>query len=200
MSTDDFARLTEEYIFMEDEPARSDIIFVPGNGFPHMAERAAQLWKEGFAPLILPSGRYSIKAGRFAGVQGDDVKYAGPYETEWDFLQDVLRRNGVPEDHILKENEATYTWQNAQLSRQVCDRKGLSIKKALLCCRDIHSRRAWLYYSLAFPEARIRVIPVSVGNTCRHNWRSSEEGIQEVMAEAQRIITQFSLYMNRNDG
>ena len=89
-----------------DEPVLSDIIFIPGNGFPHMAERAAQLWKEGFAPLLLPSGRYSIKTGRFGGVQGDAEKYAGPYETEWDFLQDVLRKNGVPKDQILKEDEA----------------------------------------------------------------------------------------------
>ena len=46
-----------DFIFLEDEPKKADVIFVPGNGFPQMAERAAQLWKDGYAPWILPSGR-----------------------------------------------------------------------------------------------------------------------------------------------
>ena len=33
----------EEFIFAENIPQKADIIFVPGNGYPQMAERAAQL-------------------------------------------------------------------------------------------------------------------------------------------------------------
>ena len=98
-----------DFIFLEDEPKKADVIFVPGNGFPQMAERAAQLWKDGYAPWILPSGRYSVLTGRFAGVQAEVQKYSGKYETEWDFLYDVLIKNGVDGQAVLKENQATYT-------------------------------------------------------------------------------------------
>ena len=58
-----------DFIFVEDKPERADIIFVPGNGFPQMSIEAARLWKEGMAPWILPSGKYSIGKGAFTGVQ-----------------------------------------------------------------------------------------------------------------------------------
>ena len=30
-----------DFVFVEHAPAASDIIFIPGNGYPQMAERAA---------------------------------------------------------------------------------------------------------------------------------------------------------------
>ena len=36
------------FIFVEDTLSPADVIFVPGNRYPDMAERAAQLWKEGY--------------------------------------------------------------------------------------------------------------------------------------------------------
>ena len=37
--TDDLTR----QIFVEDRPEKADVIFIPGNGYPQMAERAAEL-------------------------------------------------------------------------------------------------------------------------------------------------------------
>ena len=47
MDYSEFLRTAEDFVFAEDQPEKADIIFVPGNGFPQMAERAAQLYKEG---------------------------------------------------------------------------------------------------------------------------------------------------------
>ena len=68
-----------------------------------MAEQAAILYKEGIAPCVLPSGRCSVMLGKFAGVQAKADKYYEEYQTEWDFLKDVLVKNGVNENDILKE-------------------------------------------------------------------------------------------------
>ena len=56
-----------DFIFVEDEPKKADVIFVPGNGYPQMAERAAELYREGYAPYVLPSGRFSTVTGVFPG-------------------------------------------------------------------------------------------------------------------------------------
>ena len=48
-------------------------------------KKAASLYREGYAPYILPSGRYSITLGKFAGVQSKKKIYGGDYETEWEF-------------------------------------------------------------------------------------------------------------------
>ena len=54
---EEFLKQIEDFIFIEDKPEKADVIFVPGNGYPQMAAHAAELWKEGFAPYVLPSDR-----------------------------------------------------------------------------------------------------------------------------------------------
>ena len=48
-----------DYIFVSDAPEKADVIFVPGASRPEHALRAAELWRAGYAPYVLPSGRYS---------------------------------------------------------------------------------------------------------------------------------------------
>lgn len=195
-SYEEFLQKTEEFMFISDQPEKADIIFIPGNGYPHMAEKAADLYKKGFAPYILPSGKYSITAGEFSGVLLKEAVYDKEYQTEWQFLKDVLMQNGVREKDILKEENATFTWENALYSRKVTDEAGLSIKKAILCCKSYHARRVLMYYQRAYPETEFLVCPSFPDGISLENWRESQKGIQEVMGEVSRIISQFSLMMD----
>ena len=122
-------------------------------------------------------------------------RYNGEYQTEWEFLKDVLMKNGVPADAVLKEDQATFTWENAKFSRKVTDQAGINIRKAIICCKNYHARRALMYYQRAYPDAEFRVCPCCVDGITRDNWTESERGIKEVLAEVNRIVTQFSLMM-----
>jgi len=44
------------FIFLETELNHADLILIPGGSHPQLMERAAELFHEGLAPLILPSG------------------------------------------------------------------------------------------------------------------------------------------------
>lgn len=192
---EEFIKETSKFIFTENKPEKADIIFVPGNGYSQMAERAAQLYAKKYAPFVLPSGKYSISTGRFGGVLTGQKRYSGEYQTEWEFLKDVLMKNGVPADAVLKEDQATFTWENAKFSRKVTDQAGINIRKAIICCKNYHARRALMYYQRAYPDAEFRVCPCCVDGITRDNWTESERGIKEVLAEVNRIVTQFSLMM-----
>lgn len=194
---EEFLKQIEDFMFIEDKPEKADVIFVPGNGYPQMAEKAAELYRNGFAPKILPSGRYSITAGRFTGVLDKKECYCGTYKTEWDFLKDVLMQNGVPEEAILKEDQATYTYENAIYSRQVTDHAELEIERAILCCKSYHARRCLMYYQLLYPKTEFYVVPVNADGITRENWRKNEEGIDAVTGELSRIVKQFSLMLER---
>ena len=191
MDYSEFLRTAEDFVFAEDQPEKADIIFVPGNGFPQMAERAAQLYKEGYAPYILPSGRYSITLGKFVGVQSHQEIYDGEYETEWEFLKSVLMKNGVPEEAILREDQATFTYENAIFSKRLTDRLGIFPKTAILCCKSFHARRSLLYYQLLYPDTHFLVCPVTVQNITRDNWTQTPEAIDVVLGEVERCGTQF---------
>lgn len=192
---DTFLKQAADFIFVDEEPQKADIIFVPGNGYPQNAERAAELYKAGYAPYVLPSGRYSVVVGKFAGVLAKADVYNGDYETEWEFLRDVLIKNGVPESAILKEDQATYTYENALRCKDVVTREGIDVKKAILCCKNCHTRRSLMYFQTVFPETEFVVCPSCVDGVTRENWNQSDYGIDEVTGEITRIIRQFSLMM-----
>ena len=160
-----FLKSSEEFIFAENKPEKSDIIFVPGNGYPQMAEKAAELFKKGMADWILPSGKYSVVNGKFSGVLEKSNVYDKEYGTEWEFLRDVLIKNGVPDQKILKEDQATFTYENAIYSRQVTDHAELEIERAILCCKSYHVRRCLMYYQLLSPKTEFYVVPVNADDS-----------------------------------
>lgn len=197
MDYNDFLKKTKEFIFVENKPEKADIIFVPGNGYPQMAEKAAELYREGYASVVLPSGKYSITTGRFSGVLSGAEKYHGSYETEWEFLRDVLVKNGVKPEDILREDRATYTYENALFSREVTEKAGLSVKKAILCCKSHHARRVLMYFQYVYPETEFLVCPSFPDGITKSNWNQTELGVDAVTGEATRIIRQFSLMMDK---
>ncbi|MCL2708773.1 MAG: YdcF family protein [Defluviitaleaceae bacterium] len=190
-----------EFIFVCDRPEPTDIILLPGGSPPEIPARAAALYREGYAPLVLPSGKYGINAGRFSvkkyesgsfGIKKIDAKLIeGRYETECEFFTDVLLESGVPPSAVVPEARATYTKQNAEFSRLAADARGLEIKSALLCCKSFHARRCLTYYQLAFPEAKILVAPVDVYGVTRDGWFRCAYGVERVMGELARCGQQF---------
>ena len=189
------------YIFMEDEPAKADILFITGGAYPEVGERAAALWRAGYAPLILPSGRYSVHDGRFIGAQTGADRYPGPYATEWEFLRDVCVKNGVAPDAFLREDRAVSTWDNARFSRRVTDAAGLEVKRAILVCKSLHARRAYMYYQFFYPETEFLICPQDIEGITRTSWQDSAEGIRLVFSELEKIGHQFGeMYLQRRDG
>ncbi len=180
------------FLFLEDSLEASDIIFLPGSQEGVLARRAAALWHQGYAPVILPSGKYAKLEGQFTGNPA--------YRTEWEYFQHILMEEGVPEDKIWREEEATFTYENALRSREVTDRAGLSVKKAILCCQAYHARRASLYYQVCFPEARILVCPVVTKGICKDNWYQTEKGIDLVLTEIKHCGTQFGQILREASG
>lgn len=180
-----------EFVFVEHPVQRADIIFVPGNGYPQMAEKAAQLWKEGYAPFVLPSGKYSISVGAFSGVLDKADLYNENYKTEWEFLKDVLVKNGVSLEAVLREDKAVHTYDNAIRSRAVTDALGIDIKKAIICCKNYHARRCLMYYQLMYPDTEFYVVACITDGTTPENWYLSENGRSLVMGEMERFGWQF---------
>ena len=193
LGAETFVRAVTDFIFVEDEPQKSDVILIPGASHPEHALKAAEMYHQGMAEYLLPSGRYSVKLGHFKGVpEAFRQDYPDDYETEWAYLRTVLMKAGVPERAILREDQATYTWENAQYSRKVCDSMGLEVKRAILCCRAFHARRALMYYHAAFPDANILVCPASVPGESRDDWFTNEKGRRRVMGEVSRLGTQVN--------
>ena len=178
-----------DFIFREDKPEKADVIFVPGGNYPEAALRAAQLYGEGYAPFVLPSGRYSILNGKF---ESDN------FATEWEYLNDILINHGVPQQAVLKEDQATYTYENAIYSRKNLEDERIRVTTAILCCQAFHARRSLMYYQEQFPQVRILVCPVVTRGISRDTWYLTEQGIDTVLGEMERCGGQFHQIMRQN--
>lgn len=180
-----------DLVFVEDLPQKSDIIFIPGGRYGALALQAARLYKEGMAPLILPSGKYSKLVGFFEGPADMPDSALKNCPTEWAFMDHILRSQGVPADAILKEDQATFTYENAIFSRQTTDRLGLHIRRAIICCQAYHAKRCRIYYEILYPDTQIFICPVSTQDISRNNWYRDERKIDTVLGEISRLGDQF---------
>ena len=81
----------------------------------------------------------------------------------------------MDEKDILREDNAEYTYQNAFKSREVTDKLGIKINKAIICCKSFHARQCYTYYEWAYPNTEI--------------------GIDRVLGELKRSGSQFKIYI-----
>lgn len=178
------------FIFVNNNISRADIIFIPGSSFSNLGLNAAKLYKQGFAPKILPSGKYSILAGSFSSQENTDEE-SSKYLSEYEFLKDVLLQNGVKEEDIIKEDKAQNTYENSLNSKKATDALNMNIKSAIIVCKSFHARRCLMYYSLAYPYTKFYIYPIDYNGINRNSWYKTSEGIETVLGELERCGWQF---------
>ena len=183
-----------DFIFMSDPPRRSDIIFIPGTSKSAITERAAELYRAGYAEYVMPAGLYSGKWGRFASEKIDNPRYAGEYPTDFAYCKHILMDNGVPESAILREDRSTNTGENAAFSAQVLRELGFEVKTAILCCQSFHARRAFMTYAKHFPDTDILVVPTDTQGIRREDWFQNENSYRRVMSEVYKCGEYFLEY------
>jgi uncharacterized SAM-binding protein YcdF (DUF218 family) len=172
-------------VFAETEIKAADIILVPGGSHEQLMEKASELYKQGLAPYILPSGSFNPK------LTG--------YSSEWEFLRSVGVKSGVPEEKILREDQAKNTFENAEFSLRVIKENKLPVKKVILVCKAYHSRRALLTYQTVFPndiEFFVASVPDKRGIR-KDNWYLDEEKIKVVMGEVAKIGKYFEPHIKK---
>jgi uncharacterized SAM-binding protein YcdF (DUF218 family) len=170
-------------MFFETGIGKSDVILVPGGSQPQLMEKAAALYHEGIAPYILPSG------GATPNVE----------TTEWEFLRNLGVTLGVPEEAILKEDQAANTFDNARFSLQVLEQMGIPHKTVVLVCKTYHARRALFTYQLVFPKDTVFYVSPVIDWTgiSKDNWYLDEQSINRVMNEFEKIGKYFRSYIYR---
>lgn len=187
-----FVQAVTDFLFLRNAPEKADVIFIPGSRHTGHTLRAATLYQEGYAPFVLPSGLHGYAQSQFCGVLPEEkAEYPGEYASEWAFMRDVLMHHGVPDSAILREDEATFTWDNARKSAAVLQSRGIVPHTAILCCRPFHARRALLYYQTAMPQTRFLVCPGQEAGVDRDDWYLTPHGRETILGELRRLGSQI---------
>ncbi len=168
-----------KFIFVEDDITPCDIILIPGGSHPQLAERAAYLYNQGKAKLILASGRANPNIPEFA--------------SEAEFLKSISVNMGVPNEKFICENEASHTFENAEFSLTMLNNMNLKHDRIILVCKAYHSRRSLLTYQYFFPKNTEFLVSPTTDKRGLHkdNWTTNPEYIEKVMGEVEKIGKYF---------
>jgi uncharacterized SAM-binding protein YcdF (DUF218 family) len=133
------------YHHMNHELAKAEVIVVLCSHDLTVAERGAQLFLEGWAPLLV-----------FSGGLGVITKHLWQ-DPEANQFARIAVGMGVPEDRILIENRSTNTGENVRFTRELLAARGLDPSSFILVQKPYMERRTFATFSKVWPGKSIRV-------------------------------------------
>lgn len=168
------------YHQMNHQLFRADTILVLCSHDKRVAERGAQLFHEGWAPLLIFSGGLgAITRGIWS-------------EPEADQFAAIAIGMGVPEEKILIENRSSNTGENILFTRQLLAEKELDPQTFILVQKPYMERRSFATFRKLWPEKEVIVTSpqVSFGEyleTYASRELSRDDVISIMVGDLQRI-------------
>ncbi|MCM3904731.1 MAG: YdcF family protein [Pyrinomonadaceae bacterium] len=133
------------YHLMNHQLFQADLILVLCSHDTRVAERGAQLFHEGWAPLLIFSGGLGAITRDFWT------------EPEADQFAKVAVGLGVPKDKILIENQSSNTGENILFTRQLLAEKEIDPQKVILVQKPYMERRSFASFKKLWPEKEVIV-------------------------------------------
>lgn len=133
------------YHHMKHNLGKSDCILALGSHDLRVAERAAELYLQGWAPLVIMSGGL----GNFTQEMWT--------ESEADKFAAIAVQKGVPADAILIENKSTNTGENILFTQQLLQQKGLTPQNFIVVQKPYMERRSFATFKKHWPDKNLLV-------------------------------------------
>lgn len=148
MKNDEIDKLAKKlwvYLHMNHKLQKSGCILVLGSHDIRVAERGAEIFLQGWAPLIV-----------FSGGLGRLTKDSWT-RPEADIFSDIAIKLGVPKERILIENKSTNTGENIMYTKRLLKEKNLNHKKFIVVQKPYMERRAYATFKKYWPEKQVIV-------------------------------------------
>ena len=163
------------------EIVQADTILVLCSHDKAVAERGAQLYLEGWAPLLV-----------FSGGLGSITRHLWS-EPEADQFAAVAVAMGVPEGRILIENESTNTGENGAFTKRMLAQRGLDPRSFIVVQEPYMERRSYATFKKVWPEKDVAVTSPRVSldeylERYSNAALSADEVIGIMVGDLQRIL------------
>lgn len=133
------------YHQLNHELSKADVIMVLCSYDLAVAERGAQLFLEGWAPLLIFSGGLGAITRHLWSVP------------EADQFAAIAVTLGVPPEKIVIENQSTNTGENVRFTRALLAEKGMDPRKFILVQKPYMERRAFATFMKVWPGKDVLV-------------------------------------------
>jgi uncharacterized SAM-binding protein YcdF (DUF218 family) len=143
------AKTIWNYHNIGQKPGKADLILVLCSHDLRVAEYAAKLMMQDYAPLMMFSGGIA---------HGDDLLATSWGMPEAEKFAEIAIEKGVPKEKILVENRATNTGENIANSFLLMSEKGISCKKIILVQKPYMLRRTFAVFMKQWPGEKVEII------------------------------------------
>jgi uncharacterized SAM-binding protein YcdF (DUF218 family) len=134
-----------DYHLMKQELAKADAILVLCSHDERVAERGAQLFLEGWAPLIIFSGGHGEITSRLW------------HEPEAERFARIAVDLNVPRENMLIESQSTNTGENIAFTKKLLAEKGLDPRRFIVVQKPYMERRSYATFRKLWPEKEVIV-------------------------------------------
>lgn len=158
------------YLDVSQPPQKADFIVILGGG-NERAERAAELYQQGYTSQIIVSGGKSFTRDYY----------------------DLMIEASVPHDAIIVNDGATSTWDEAEQVLAILREK--DAQSALIITDSIHTRRARATYQSLNNDSSIQLTFVAaVTDLSPDTWWKSRYATRYVLSEYIKMVYYFLRY------
>ena len=175
-----FAQKIWDYHHLNHPLAHADAILVLCSHDIAVATRGAELFLQGWAPLLI-----------FAGGLGAITRHLWD-EPEADQFARIAIGMGVPADRILVENRSTNTGENVLFTRRVLAEKRLDPQAFIVVQKPYMERRSYATFRKVWPEKEVRVASPQMAmdeylSQYSHDALSPDDVVGIMVGDLQRI-------------
>ncbi len=141
---DKLARIIWDYHHLNQGFKKSDAIFALCSIDTRVAERAADLYLQGFGEYIIFSGGVAHESDLLATAWNG---------SEAEHFADIATRKGVPKEKIVIEKLAQNTGENIKFTRQLLSDLNLKPKSFILVQKPYMERRTYATFKKQWPDS-----------------------------------------------
>ncbi|MBU1039297.1 YdcF family protein [Patescibacteria group bacterium] len=133
------AKILWNYHRLNQSLKKADCIFVLGSHDVRVGEMGADLFLEGYAPLII-----------FSGGLGNLTKDIWS-KSEADIFAEIAVNKGVPKEKIIIENKSTNTGENILFTKELLRKKNVNPNSFMVVQKPYMERRAYATFKKLWP-------------------------------------------------
>ncbi len=144
-----------------------------------VAEYAIELFKKGYAPLIIFSGGLAHQ---------DDLLNTGWEKPEAEMMADLALKAGVPAENIIVENQSQNTGDNFRFTKKLLEEKGIDCKSFIFVQKPYMERRSWATFKIEWPDKKgvVTSPPIAFEDYCNEEF-PKDKVINIMLGDLQRV-------------
>lgn len=166
------------YLVATSPPEKCQAIFVLGGGAKARGQKAAEIWKKGYAPIVYCLGKPNYKEWEMMGFKPKELNLTRPYVVE----------AGVPDSLVQNITQGTSTHEERELILAMARKHHYQC--VIVVTSEMHSRRVHQHFQKRFQQAGVGIILVGASDTgySPDNWWTREDGLIFVNNEYIKLI------------